>query len=416
MLTRLVTTLACPLLLASTALASGYSAEQGYGPSPVLPAPDSDHDVRNYSTDVGWPDGAAPRAPEGFAVTRYAEELDSPRWLYVLPNGDVLVAEAATVKGGGSSANRITLLRDADGNGTVDERHVLLQELNQNFGMLLLDGYLYVANTDALLRFPFEVGQTRIEAEGEEILELPAGGYNNHWTRNVVADPEGTKLYVTVGSASNNAEHGLEEEERRANILEIDPDGGSERVFAAGLRNPNGLDWQPESGALWTAVNERDHIGDDLVPDYITSVQEGGFYGWPFAYYGTNEDPRLASQQPDLVEKTLAPDFAVGSHTAALGLVFYRGEAFPERYRNGAFVAQRGSWNRSEFAGYRVLFIPFAKGEPSGQAEDFLTGFLADAETGEAHGRPVGLALDATGALLVADDTGGIVWRVAPAE
>ncbi|HYG88322.1 MAG TPA: sorbosone dehydrogenase family protein [Azospirillum sp.] len=436
-------TAACALLVsaASGALTvpaqaqTPSSALPGMGTEPALPAPDTSHQAKNYSRQIGWPDSKTPKAPAGFTVTRYAGDLDYPRWMHALPNGDVLVAEARTLpkppkdeaerekaelqaRSGstGPSANRITLLRDADGDGRVEERFVLLDGLKQPFGMLALSGALYVANTDGVMRFPFAVGQTRITAKGETILNLPTGGYNNHWTRNIIANRDGSKLYVSVGSASNNGEYGLAEETRRANILEINPDGSGERVYAAGLRNPNGMDWEPVTGALWTVVNERDNIGDDLVPDYMTAVKEGGFYGWPFAYFGPNEDPRMKGQRPDLVRNTLAPDYALGPHTASLGLVFYTASSFPERYRGGVFIGQHGSWNRAEFSGYKVVHVPFANGRPSGPPEDFLTGFMADGNKGETHGRPVGVAMDATGALLVADDAGDTIWRVAPSR
>ena len=393
-----------------------------------MPEPHQSSSAVNFSRVIGWPEGRGPVAPEGFEVDAFGTDLDSPRWLYVLPNGDVLVAEARTlpksdrpaemqeglVAAGsvGVSPNRITLLRDADGDGTAEVRETFLENLNQPFGMALVGDELYVANTDGVVRFPYREGQTRIDAPGELILPLPAGGYNNHWTRNIIASPDGQKLYVSVGSASNVGEYGMDEEIRRANILEINPDGSGEKVFASGLRNPNGMDWAPETGALWTAVNERDGLGDDLVPDYITSVRDSGFYGWPYSYYGQNEDPRRAGERPDLVARAIVPDYALGSHTASLGLVFYDGGSFPERYRGGAFVGQRGSWNRSEFSGYKVVFVPFDGGQPSGAAEDFLTGFIADPESGEAYGRPVGLALLPDGSLLVADDAGNTVWRV----
>ncbi|HEX6012570.1 MAG TPA: sorbosone dehydrogenase family protein, partial [Geminicoccaceae bacterium] len=307
------------------------------------------------------------------------------------------------------------LFRDADGDAHPEIRETLLAGLNQPFGMALLDGSLYVANTDGVLRFPYRPGETRIEARGEKILDLPAGGYNNHWTRNIVVGPGGWKLYVTVGSASNVGEFGMDEERRRACILEIDSDGGNERLYASGLRNPVGLDFEPETGVMWTAVNERDELGDELVPDYITSVREGGFYGWPYAYFGRNEDPRLAGQRPDLVARSLTPDLAVGSHTASLGLVFYTGTAFPERYRGGAFIGQHGSWNRAELSGYKVAFVPFAQGRPSGPMEDFLTGFVADGDRSLVHGRPCGVVMLPDGSLLVADDAGNRIWRVAKA-
>ncbi len=414
---------------------AGRAAPPGYGPEPELPAPDTGHDASKYVSVTGWPADAAPKAPDGFTVTRYATGLDSPRWLLPLPNGDVLVAEATTnlkpakteedkrkqenqVRSGsaGTSANRVTLLRDADKDGTVDSRHVLLEGLNQPFGMAVVGRSLYVANTDGVVRYAYEVGQTKVEGKGEKILDLPAGGYNNHWTRNIMPNARGDGLLVTVGSASNVGEYGMETEARRAAILEVALDGSRERVLAEGLRNPNGMGFEPRTGRLWTVVNERDKLGDDLVPDYLTSVQEGGFYGWPYSYWGRNEDPCMAGKRPDLVKRAITPDYALGAHTASLGLAFYDREAFPERYRGGAFVSQRGSWNRSDFTGFKVVFVPFEDGKPGGPPQDFLTGFLADKEGGKAHGRPVGLALDATGALLVADDAGDTVWRVAPAR
>jgi glucose/arabinose dehydrogenase len=380
---------------------------------------------------VGWPANTTPQARSGFRVALFAGQLRNPRWLYVLPNGDVLVAESANPGAAvdsaltpqalgarwgarlrGMSANRITLLRDTTGDGTPDVRSVLLEGLNQPFGMTLLGNSLYVANTDALLRYPYQPGQLRITAPGQKVLDLPAGGYNNHWTRNVIASRNGRKLYVTVGSATNADVEGIDAQEpRRAAILELNPDGSAMRVFASGLRNPNGLAWEPRTGALWTAVNERDGLGNDLVPDYITSVQEGAFYGWPYAYFGKNEDPRHSGRRPELVAKAVAPDYALGAHTATMDIEFYQGTAFPARFRDGAFVTQRGSWNRGEFAGYRVLFLPFRNGKPSGAVEDFLTGFLVP-DKDEVYGRPVGLAVLRDGSLLVADDAGDRVWRV----
>jgi glucose/arabinose dehydrogenase len=420
-------------LPAASAIAQAPISEMpGIGPAPKLPEPDPSASAVNFSRVIGWPEGRGPAAPEGFQVEPFGAGLDSPRWLHVLPNGDVLVAEARTLPRSdrpaeiqeglaaagsvGVSPNRVTLLRDADGDGTAEVRETFLDNLNQPFGMALVGDELYVANTDGVVRFPYREGQTRIDAPGELILPLPAGGYNNHWTRNIIPSPDGQKLYVSVGSASNVGEHGMDKEIRRASILEINPDGSGEKVFASGLRNPNGMDWAPETGALWTAVNERDGLGDDLVPDYITSVRDSGFYGWPYSYYGQNEDPRRAGERPDLVARAIVPDYALGSHTASLGLVFYDGDSFPEHYRGGAFIGQRGSWNRSEFSGYRVVFVPFDRGQPSGVPEDFLTGFIADAERGEAYGRPVGLALLPDGSLLVADDAGNTVWRVEAVE
>jgi glucose/arabinose dehydrogenase len=293
-------------------------------------------------------------------------------------------------------------------------RKIFLQGLRQPLGMLLLGDQFYVANTDGLWRYPYEAGKTSIQAQGQKLLELPAGGYNNHWTRNLLANADGSKIYVSVGSASNVAEYGIEEERRRANILEVNPDGSGERIYASGLRNPVGMGWAPGTSTLWTVVNERDYLGDDLVPDYLTGVKEGGFYGWPYAYFGMHEDPRLAGQRPDLVSQTLVPDVALGAHTASLGLAFYTGNAFPEKYRGGAFIGQHGSWNRTELSGYKVVFVPFKDGRPSGEPEDFLTGFIANRETSEVYGRPVGLVVLPDGDLLVADDASNTVWRVAP--
>ncbi|MET0183608.1 MAG: sorbosone dehydrogenase family protein [Caulobacterales bacterium] len=409
-----------------------------YGPKPVLPPPQTGGLVPTIKVAeaVGWPEGAAPTAPAGFTVTRFASGLSHPRWMKLLPNGDILVAEAATTRSrGGLTAaarnaiqeragaiedeggNRIVLLRDGDGDGDVDEKHVLITGLNQPFGMELIGAHLYIANTDAVYRYPYEENATRISGQGERILSLPYNeGANGHWTRDLLAKPDGSKLYVSVGSVSNIPENedAFPLETRRANILEFNPDGTGERVFAAGLRNPNGLAWEPVSGALWVAVNERDGLGDDLVPDYMTSVRDGAFYGWPYSYFGQHLDPRVEPQNPELVSRALAPDYALGAHTASLGLAFYTANRFPEHYRGGVFIGQHGSWNRSELVGYKVIFVPFANGAPNGAHEDFLTGFLND--RGEAQGRPVGVAVDRTGALLVADDVGGIIWRVARAS
>jgi glucose/arabinose dehydrogenase len=395
-----------------------------------LPAPFATPSAEKFSTVIGWQSDRMPAAPDGFRVSALANGLENPRWLHVLPNGDILVAEAMTssapkgappeivdamkrAKNIGPSANRITLLRDADGDGAAEMRTVLLTGLNQPFGMLYRDGTLYVANTDGLMRYQYKEGQTRVDGAGQKILDLPAGGYNNHWTRNVVARPDGAKLYVSVGSATNVDEEGIDARDpRRAAILEVNPDGTGMRVYASGLRNPNGMDWVPGTNDLWTVVNERDELGDDLVPDYLTRVRDGAFYGWPYAYFGAHEDPRHKGKRPDLVAKAVVPDYPLGAHTASLGLVFYRGDSFPERYRSGAFVAQRGSWNRSQFAGYRVAFVPFSKGRPSGRMEEVLTGFIADEAKSEVYGRPVGLAVLPDGSMLVADDAGGTIWRV----
>jgi glucose/arabinose dehydrogenase len=429
----LMTSIAFVSTLAFLHAEPGPEQVPGYGPRPELPKPSTANPAKKFVRTVGWPEGRMPKAPQGFTVTRFGASLDHPRWLYVLPNGDVLVAESSTVpkppkepgdeekqallrKSGAikPSANRISLLRDANGDGTVDDRTVFLENLNQPFGMVLVKTTLFVANTDGVLAFPYREGQKRIDEPGKKILELPAGGYNNHWTRNIIANRDGTKLYVSVGSASNVAEHGLAEEERRANILECNLDGSGVRVFASGLRNPNGMDWEPSTGALWTVVNERDNLGDDLVPDYLTSVEADAFYGWPFSYFGQHVDTRVKEQRPELVAKARVPDYGLGAHTASLGLTFYRANAFPARYRGGAFIGMHGSWNRNTYSGYKVVFVPFQNGRPSAdKPEDFLTGFLAGGKSDDAYGRPVGVTVDKNGALLVADDTGNIIWRVA---
>jgi glucose/arabinose dehydrogenase len=379
----------------------------------------------------GWPDGRKPIAANGLTVNAFATGLDHPRWLYVLPNGDVLVAEsngpprpedAKGIKGfvyrtvqeragaGVPSVNRITLLRDT-GNGTASKT-VFLKGLNSPFGMALVGNDLYVANTDAIVRFPYSEGATEITTSGEKLADLPAGPINHHWTKNVIASPDGSRLYATVGSNSNVAENGLDAEQNRAAILEVDRTSGKWRVFASGLRNPNGMDWQAQTGALWTVVNERDELGSDLVPDYLTSVKDGGFYGWPFSYYGQHVDSRVAAN-PELVKKAIVPDYALGNHTASLGLTFYNASLLPEQYRGGAFIGQHGSWNRKPLSGYKVIFVPFADGRPSGLVADVLTGFV-DSD-GKALGRPVGVAVDKRGALLVADDVGNTIWRITPA-
>jgi glucose/arabinose dehydrogenase len=404
------------------------------GPNPKLPPPK--HTLVptvNIAPAKGWPEGGKPVAASGLVVAAFASGFEHPRWLYVLPNGDVLVAETnappkpedgkglkgwvmkQTMKRAGSrvpSANRITLLRDADGDGVAETRTTFLEGLNSPFGMALVGHDLYVANTDAIMRFPYKDGDTKITASGVKVVDLPAGPINHHWTKNVIASPDGSSLYVTVGSNSNVGENGMDKEADRAAILEIDLKTGRSRVFASGLRNPNGLAWQPESGALWTAVNERDEIGSDLVPDYITSVKDGAFYGWPYSYYGQHLDNRVKEPRPDLVAQAIAPDYALGPHTASLGLAFNEGKLFPHHYANGAFVGQHGSWNRKPRSGYKVIFVPFANGRPDGEPEDVLTGFV-DAD-GHAQGRPVGVAIDHNGALLVADDVGNVVWRVIP--
>lgn len=416
-------------ILASS-LAVPPARADGYGPSPSLPPPEQSLiPTVNIATVDRWGEGDKPTPAPGFAVARFADGLDHPRWLYVLPNGDVLVAETNAppkettgiksfamkqvqkIAGAGTtSANRITLLRDADGDGRAETRSVFLQDLSSPFGMALVGNDFYVANADAVVRFPYQAGETEIRAQGSKLADLPGGPINHHWTKSLVASPDGSKLYAGVGSNSNVAENGIDAEERRAAILEIDRATGQVQVLANGLRNPVGMDWEPQSGKLWVAVNERDELGDDLVPDYMTAVQPGGFYGWPYSYFGDHLDDRVDPPRPDLVAKAIVPDYALGAHTASLGLAFYDGEALPERYRGGAFVGQHGSWNRSEPVGYKVIFVPFADGRPSGKPEDVLTGFLD--EDGQARGRPVGLAVDARGGLLVADDVGNVIWRV----
>ena len=404
------------------------TAPEASASSNALPAPQPDHRVENFSEVIGWPSGKVPTAPAGFSVNRFAGQLENPRWIYEAASGDIFVAEANTIprtpeaaekkkKKGESerqgSANRITLLRDVNNDGVADERHAFATGLNQPFGMLILGRHFYVATTDGLWRYPYRTGQTKLDPKkARKLLSLPAGGYNNHWTRNILARPDGRKIYISVGSGSNVGENGMEHEVRRAAILEVSPDGTGERIYGAGLRNPVGMDWNPETGALWTAVNERDNLGDELVPDYLTSVKEGGFYGWPYAYFGPNEDPRRAGERPDLVAKTIAPEVRLGSHTASLGLAFYDETAFPSRYHGGAFVGQHGSWNHSSLVGYKVVFVPFQNGRPSGEPEDFLTGFLKGEGTNEAYGRPVGVTVLDNGSLLVADDSGGVIWRV----
>ena len=394
-----------------------------------LPAPYTSKSAVRFSKVTGWADKQMPTAPEGFVVTEYARDLINPRWAYVAQNGDVFVSESNTEKKGigkvvakvngqvdsqrfDQSANRITLLRDTNNDGKPDQRTVFLTGLYQPFGMLVLGNYFYVANTDALLRFPYKTGETKLVSKPDTILKLPAGGYNNHWTRNLLASPDGRKIYISVGSGSNVGENGMEHEVRRATILEINPDGSGERVYASGLRNPVGMDWQPGTTQLYTAVNERDELGDGLVPDYLTSVQEGGFYGWPYSYYGQIEDPRRAGESPEMVKKALVPDVPLGAHTASLGLAFYKGKTFPANYQNGAFISQHGSWNRSELAGYKVVFVPFTNGKP-GKPKDFLTGFVAQNNGQAVYGRPVGTFALPDGSLLVTDDSGNRIWRVA---
>jgi glucose/arabinose dehydrogenase len=421
------------LLLAGAALAFGVSAcskkqeaapvaaaapgyDVGYGPDPIPVGATPTLPGIKIAKGVGWKAGEAPAAAPGLAVARFAEGLVNPRWLYRLPNGDVLVAESnfTAGPGAGPNANRITLLRDADGDGIAELKTAFKEGLNQPLGMALKGGDLFIANTNAVLRFAYKDGDTKLKGAGKKILDLPSGGSNNHWTRNLLLKPDGSKLYVSVGSASNIAESGFDVEKGRAAIWEVNLDGSGERTFASGIRNPTGLDWNPQTGALWTVVNERDMLGDKLVPDYLTSVQDGGFYGWPYAYYKII-DSRVQPQDEELVARALKPDYGLGSHTASLGLTFYRGDSLPAKYKNGAFVGQHGSWNSSNFVGYKVLFVPFTDGKPSGPPQDILTGFLGEGGS-DVRGRPVGVAEDKTGALLVADDFGGVIWRVTTAN
>jgi glucose/arabinose dehydrogenase len=432
--------LALAIVLAGGLAACGETARlqvsDGTGPSPKLPEPNKTLvPTVNIAPAIGWPDGAKPIAATGTQVAAFAEGLDHPRWLYVLPNGDVLVAETnappkpddgkgirgwvmGKVMGRAGAAvpspNRITLLRDKDQDGIAETRTVFLENLNSPFGMTLVGDDLYVADTDRLLRFHYENGETAIKSQPMKVIDLPGGTLNHHWTKNVIASKDGSKLYVTVGSNSNVGENGMDQEEGRAAIWEVDRATGNHRIFASGIRNPNGLAWEPRSGALWTAVNERDEIGSDLVPDYITSVKDGGFYGWPYSYYGQHVDVRVEPQNPGLVAKAIAPDYAVGPHTASLGLTFAEGNRLPAQFKEGAFIGQHGSWNRKPHSGYKVIFVPFSSGKPSGPPMDVLTGFLNNEK--KAMGRPVGVVIDRQGDLLVADDVGNKVWRVSATQ
>ena len=437
-LARLLPSAACTVVIALSACGSSarHPASSGVGPNPALPPPEKALiPVVNVVDAKGWPKGSAPVGAEGTTVTAFADLLSHPRWLHVLPNGDVLVAEtnapprpegAQGIKGalfkyfqkkaggGVPSANRISLLRDADGDGVAEFHSVFLDSLNSPFGMALVGNTLYVANTDAVVRFPYVAGQTRIDAPPVKVVDLPAGPLNHHWTKSLIASPDGSRLYVGVGSNSNVAENGIDKEEGRAAIWEIDPASGAHRVYASGLRNPVGLAWEPNRNALWVAVNERDELGSDLVPDYMTSVREGGFYGWPYSYFGHHVDDRVKPPRPDLVATAIAPDYALGAHTASLGLAWSGSETLPDRLQRGMFVGQHGSWNRRPRSGYKVIFVPFVDGKPAGPPIDVLTGFVQT--DGDAFGRPVGVAMDSRGALLVADDVGGVIWRVAGAS
>lgn len=384
--------------------------------------------ARNYCKVIGWK-GMTPKSPEGFVVEKFADGFENPRWLYITPNGDILVAESNSnhsliEKVGGTiigasrsnnlhhSADRITLLRDSDKDGIPEQRETFLIGLNQPFGMLVIGKWLYVGNTNGLVRYPYSAGQTKITEKPEKIVDLPAGKHNRHWARNIITNSDSTKIYIAVGSGTNVAEKGIANELLRANILEINIDGSDLKIYASGLRNPAGMGWAPGTKTLWTVVNERDGLGDELVPDYFTSVRQGGFYGWPYTYFGQNIDMRVKETMPLFVKKSIVPDVNLGSHTASLGLAFYTARSFPEKYKGGVFIAQHGSWNRSELAGYKIIFIPFSNGKPSGKQEDFLTGFIANLKKNEVHGRPVGIIVTPDGSLLIADDISNIIWRV----
>ena len=434
---------ATALLVAGCGEAAKLTPEVTTGPRPQLAEPNKTLiPTVNVAPAVGWTDAATPTPAEGLRVTALARGLDHPRWVYTLPNGDVLVAESnKPPKPGGSSdggsgpiaqirnwvmgkvrgragagvpsANRITLLRDADGDGVAEVKQVFMTNLMSPYGMALVGNELFIANADALVKVPYTEGETSVKANPTLVTQLPAG-INHHWTKNVIANADGTKLYVTVGSNSNIGENGLAAEEGRAAIWEVDTKSGEKRLFASGLRNPNGMGWDPDTNALWTVVNERDEIGSDLVPDYLTSVKEGAFYGWPWTYYGGIVDARVTPQNPEMAAKAIAPDYALGSHVAPLGMAFSHARGMPPEFASGVFIGEHGSWNRKPKSGYKVVFVPFIGGKPSGPPVDILTGFLTADE--KAQGRPVGVALDKSGALLVADDVGNAVWRVSRAK
>ena len=396
-----------------------------------LPPPYQTKSAVKFSKVIGWSSDEIPVAPEGFIVSRFASGLKSPRNIYVLENGDVLIAQANTESKGASkvvdavtrrvksqhtqgSPDQVTLFRDTNKDGTYEFSEVFVEGIKQPFGMVLIGNHFYVAATDAVYKYEYKKGDTKLSSSPVKITDLPAGGYNNHWTRNLITNRDESKIYIAVGSGTDHAEKGMDVEIRRANILEINPDGTEERIYASGLRNPVGMDWYPGTNTLWTAVNERDKLGDHLVPDYLTSVKEGGFYGWPYSYFGQHPDPRIKEkdQKPELIKKAIVPDVPLGSHTASLGLAFYDAQQFPVKYHNGAFIAQHGSWNSSVLVGYKVVFVPFRNGNPAGPPEDFLTGFLVNKKGREVHGRPVGLAILPDGSLLVSDDGAGVIWRV----
>ena len=417
---------------------NSFDIQSQIGANPSLPEPQQYlFPPMHLASVVGWKDGEMPIVPKGLKIEALATGLQHPRSLYVLPNGDILVVESKSpgtdpikrpkdlvmgwvkslVTSGntkGEPSNRITLLRHTNGDGKPVEKSVFLEHLNSPFGVALVGPALYVANTDAIVRYSYNSGDAKPAAPGTILTALPGGPIDHHWTKSLVASKDGSLLYVGVGSNSNITENGMEAEKNRAAIWQVDRTSGRWRVFASGLRNPNGLSWEPETGALWAVVNERDELGPNLVPDYMTSVKDGGFYGWPYSYYGQHLDPRVKPQRPDLVAKAIPPDYALSSHVAPLGLAFYTANSLPQKYHGGAFIGEHGSWDRQQFNGYKVVFVPFSSGHPSGKAEDVVTGFLN--AQGEARGRPVGVAVDKSGALLIADDVGNTVWRVSSAQ
>lgn len=434
----LMTSLALALTLALSGCdeQNTLEASQQVGPNPELP------DAQNFllppmqvPKGVPWQQGEMPKVAAGLSITKVADGLLHPRQVYVLPNNDVLVVEANGPAGkpktapkqlvtgiiqqssgkGGKGGDRITLLRNTNGDGVTWEKHIFLENLHSPFGVQLVGNTLYVANADNIMKYPWQEGATRITDPGTQLSELPGGPINHHWTKALLASPDGSKLYVGIGSNSNVGENGIGAEYRRAAVLEVDTATGASRIYASGLRNPTGLQWEPQTGQLWAIVNERDEIGANLVPDYLTSVREGGFYGWPYSYFGQHVDRRAVPPRPDLVEKAIKPDYALSSHVAPLGLLFYTGTSLPEKYHGGAFISEHGSWNRSPLNGYRVTFVAFRDGKPVGKPEPVVTGFLTDDEK-EVRGLPVGLAMDRQGGVLIADDAGNTVWRVSAAQ
>lgn len=435
-LRRALVVLGLPLVLsACNDTGSKADLSQQIGASPVLPKPqDFLMPPMKVPHGVGWQGNATPKVVEGLQIEKIASGLLHPRQLLVLPNQDVLVVEgngpgqeavttpkqiiAGIVKGrsgkGGKGGNRVTLLRRKPGTAGEWERHVYIEHLHSPFGIQLVGNTLFIANTGNIMKYRYTPGETRMSDPGTELGDLPST-INHHWTKALLASADGTKLYVGSGSNSNITENGMAVEYRRAAVLEVDAATGASRVFATGLRNPTGLQWEPQSGKLWTIVNERDEIGDDLVPDYMTSVKEKGFYGWPYSYFGQHVDHRVMPQRPDLVEKAIKPDYALGAHVAALGLLFYTGANLPGQYKGGAFVSEHGSWDRSPLSGYQIVYVPFANGMPSGAPQPVVTGFHS-ADEKQLYGAPVGLAQDAEGALLFADDVGNVIWRVSKAR